>query len=89
MRVSLNGVLVFVMVATVQLLSPARAAEPPQTALEAERPAAPQADQAATQQQQDSALNIIIIQSEDERFIPNPYKNPRPRLISDGWAQRT
>jgi hypothetical protein len=85
----------FVFVLAAALLVPlasARAAEPPQIDLQsgAEQPAAPQDDQAAAaQQQQDSALNIIIIQAEDERFIPNPFKNPSPRLISDGWAQRT
>jgi hypothetical protein len=93
MRVSLNAAAVFVPMVAMALLmtlSPVRAAESLQTIVPADAAAAPQQDQAtAAPEQQDSALNIIVIQSEDERFIPNPYKNPRPRLISDAWAQRT
>lgn len=91
MRQSLTATLAFApMVAAALLISltPVRAAEPSPTAPVDQTAAQPQQEQAAAQDQ-DSALNVIIIQSQDERFIPNPYKNPMPRMISDGWAQRT
>lgn len=93
MRVSLDATLAFVVMVAMALLislNPVRAAEPPKGTVETQQSSAPQEDQAAAaQQQQDSALNIIVIQADDERFIPNPFKNPLPRMISDGWAQRT
>ena len=36
--------------------------------------------------EQKSDEGIILLQPSD---IPNPYKNPQPRMISDAWAVRT
>jgi hypothetical protein len=56
-------------------------------------PTVPQADdqtQAAQPQEQtaDDDIQVIILGKSMQVQIPNPYKNPQPRMITDAWAMR-
>jgi hypothetical protein len=52
------------------------------------------ADQNKTAQSTDQAaddddIQVIIMGKGMQVQVPNPYKNPSPRMLSDAWAMRT
>jgi hypothetical protein len=72
---------------------PAFAADAPQ----ANKDAAPDSNQAENQPQaqpdqqatDDDDIQLIIMGKAVQVQVPNPYKNPKPRLLTDAWAMRT
>lgn len=43
---------------------------------------------APDQQASDDDIQIIIMGKSMEVQVPNPYANPKPRMITDAWAMR-
>ncbi len=41
-----------------------------------------------SQQTADDDIQIIIMGKSLQVQVPNPYKNPGPRMITDAWAMR-
>ena len=58
--------------------------------------AAPDATQVENQNQaqpeeqasDDDNIQLIIMGKAVQVQVPNPYKNPKPRLLTDAWAMR-
>ena len=79
--------------AALLMFTPAMAADLPQ---EHKAPvAAPvideQAKTAQPQEQQaagDDDIQVVIMGKGMHVQVPNPYKNPRPRMLTDAWAMR-
>ncbi len=42
----------------------------------------------ADQQASDDDIQIIIMGKSMQVQVPNPYANPKPRMITDAWAMR-
>ena len=73
--------------------TPAIAADPPKehkapvatpSVEEHARAAQPEAQQAAD----DDDIQVVIMGKGMHVQVPNPYKNPRPRMLTDAWAMR-
>ena len=50
-----------------------------------------QAKTAQPQEQQaagDDDIQVVIMGKGMHVQVPNPYKNPRPRMLTDAWAMR-
>jgi hypothetical protein len=74
-------------------LSPALAATQPRDVSKNEAPGkaqiqdqVPTAD--STAQASDDDIQIIIMGKSMQVEVPNPYANPKPRMITDAWAMR-
>jgi hypothetical protein len=59
------------------------AAAPDTTQVEHQAQAQPQ-EQAAD----DDDVQLVIMGKSVQVQVPNPYKNPKPRLLTDAWAMR-
>jgi hypothetical protein len=59
------------------------AAAPNTTRVENQAQAQPE-EQAAD----DDDIQLVIMGKNVQVQVPNPYKNPKPRLLTDAWAMR-
>ena len=74
-------------------LTPAIAATQPQGSSKDQIPGKAQVDDqsqvaAPTEQASDDDIQIIIMGKSMQVEVPNPYHNPKPRMITDAWAAR-
>lgn len=72
---------------------PAFAADAPQAGKDAPAPNSPQVEnqgQAQPEEQtaDDDNIQLIIMGKAVQVQVPNPYKNPKPHLLTDAWAMR-
>ena len=81
-----------VAVALLMSLAPAIAATQPQDRSKTDVPKAQVDDQAQvaapTEQASDDDIQIVIMGKSMQVEVPNPYHNPKPRMITDAWASR-
>ena len=84
--------LVPVMAAALLILSiPAHAVDAPRTANDAARPDPAGVEnqaQAPDQAADDDDIQLVIMGKTVQVQVPNPYKNPKPHLLTDAWAMR-
>jgi hypothetical protein len=62
----------------------AAAGAPDQTQIENQNQTAQPSEQAAD----DDDIQLIIMGKTVQVQVPNPYKNPKPHLLTDAWAMR-
>ena len=72
---------------------PAFAVDAPQTGKDAATPNATQVEnqsqaQPDAQAADDDDIQLIIMGKTVQVQVPNPYKNPKPHLLTDAWAMR-
>jgi hypothetical protein len=72
---------------------PAFAVDAPQTDKDAAAPNTTQVEnpsqaQPETQAADDDDIQLIIMGKAVQVQVPNPYKNPKPHLLTDAWAMR-
>ena len=72
---------------------PAFAVDAPQTGKDAATPNTTQVEnhgqvQPDAQAADDDDIQLIIMGKTVQVQVPNPYKNPKPHLLTDAWAMR-
>jgi hypothetical protein len=72
---------------------PAFADDPSPAAKDAAAPDTTQVENPAQAQSQEQAaddddVQLVIMGKSVQVQVPNPYKNPKPRLLTDAWAMR-
>ena len=72
---------------------PAYAVDAPQTGKDAATPNATQVENPGQAQPQEQAtddddIQLVIMGKTVQVQVPNPYKNPKPHLLTDAWAMR-
>jgi hypothetical protein len=72
---------------------PAFAVDAPQTGKDAATPNTTEAENQTqakpdTQAADDDNIQLIIMGKAVQVQVPNPYKNPKPHLLTDAWAMR-
>ena len=60
------------------------AAAPERSQIEEQKLAAQPSDPAAS----DDDIQLVIMGKTVQVQVPNPYKNPKPHLLTDAWAMR-
>jgi len=72
---------------------PAYAADAPQTGKDAAMPNPTEVEDQTQAQPQEQAtddddIQLVIMGKTVQVQVPNPYKNPKPHLLTDAWAMR-
>jgi len=72
---------------------PAFADDAPQANKDAAAPNTTQVENQAQAQPEEQAaddddIQLVIMGKNVQVQVPNPYKNPKPRLLTDAWAMR-
>jgi hypothetical protein len=72
---------------------PAFAVDAPQTAKDAATPNTTEVEnqtqaQPDAQAADDDDIQLVIMGKTVQVQVPNPYKNPKPHLLTDAWAMR-
>ena len=82
-----------VMAAALLISLPAYAVDTPQTGKDAATPNPTEVENQAQAQPQEQAaddddIQLVIMGKTVQVQVPNPYKNPKPHLLTDAWAMR-